>query len=709
MPNLAALKDLEIYLHQLQRGKILELPEIYDFLIHLQIVQELKQFQKNLSTESYPFTFQYIQQLFYFSSIVNQIQFCIAPNFTIYDHASSDLKSIKKRIRQCEEEIKNILQQLLKRYADYVTDYLIASKNNHLVLPIKASYKNAIKGMIIDTSDSGQTYYIEPQEVIELNLRLESLKYEQGVEEKRIIKALCQMLLKEKEAFYKNNEALKELSFLYLKGCYGLEKGYEIATLNDSYISLIQAKHPLIDAQKVIPNDYVLGKNHQRILVISGPNAGGKTVSIKTIALLVYMNQCGLPLPVQNASLKIFKHLFVDIGDEQSIEESMSGFSSHMANVAKILKNADEHSLVVLDELGSKTDPKEGEALAKAILDDLDDRKIMALVTTHYVGIKDFAKTSSSILLSSMSFDENTMTPTYKLLFNVVGRSYALEISTRLGISSSIIEKAKKYKDEDTSTLEHLIDSMNQQKKEEELRLFNIKKQEETIQQLKIKLQKEQEELQQKKQKIIQDYKKQQEDILEQTKKEVQLLISQLQNTNKEEFKLHHKNAILSQLQQLQEEEKQELQVEEFHIGDDVYVKTLQNYGKIQEIKNQYAIILSNNTSIKVSLKDLKKAQGQPKKTTSKPLLYPQDRLPNVPTSINVVGYRVEEALNVLTSYLDQALLANYPSVTIIHGLGTGTLKKAIQEFLKQRSFVKSYRSGGYGEGGTGVTIVQLK
>ena len=170
-----------------------------------------------------------------------------------------------------------------------------------------------------------------------------------------------------------------------------LEKGYEIATLNDSYISLIQAKHPLIDAQKVIPNDYVLGKNHQRILVISGPNAGGKTVSIKTIALLVYMNQCGLPLPVQNASLKIFKHLFVDIGDEQYIEESMSGFSSHMANVAKILKNADEHSLVVLDELGSKTDPKEGEALAKAILDDLDDRKIMALVTTHYVGIKDFS------------------------------------------------------------------------------------------------------------------------------------------------------------------------------------------------------------------------------------------------------------------------------------------------------------------------------
>ena len=710
MPNLASLIDVEPYINQLQIGSVLQISEIYDFFIHLQIIKELKEFKKSLDVNIYPFTCQSIQKLFYFSSIADQIQYCIAPNLTLYDHASSMLKSIKKKIQKCEEEIKNALNNLLKKYANDVTDYFVASKNNRLVLPIKATSKNKVKGMVIDISETGQTYYIEPQEVIELNLQLEALRYEQLAEEKRIIKALCQMIVKEKEGFLQNNEILKEISFLLLKGTYGVEKQYEIATLNDSYLSLIQAKHPLIDSTKVISNDYVLGKNGHRILVISGPNAGGKTVSIKTVALLVYMNQCGLPLPVKEASLKVFSHIFADIGDEQSIEESLSGFSSHMANVSYILKHADANSLVIFDELGSKTDPKEGEALAKAILDDLDDKKMMALVTTHYVGVKDFAKTSSSILLSSMSFDEKTMTPTYKLILHVVGRSYALEISKRLGIPSSIIKKAQEYKDKDTSTLEQLIDSMNQQLKLEAQKLKEIENQENEVKEIKLQLQQEKQQLQNQQQKILEQFEKKQEELFEDTKQQIEQLIAQLQNTNKENFKLHQKNAILKQFQQLQQEEKTTIVEDQtLKIGDNVYVESLHNYGKIQEIKNHYAMVAIQNTSVKVSLKELKKVDLKQENKKSRPQVSKKEILQNVPTSINVVGYHVEDALRTIHSYLDQALLVNYPSVTIIHGIGTGTLKKAIQEDLKQLSFVKSYRSGVYGEGGMGVTIVNLK
>lgn len=710
LPNLAQLIDVSFYLKTLGKNGVLNLKEIYDFYYHFQIIEEIKKFKKE-KKESFAFFDSFVDQLFYSHEIVDRIQYCIAPNLTLYDHASTELKNIRKNIKKCEEEIKVKLASYVKNNAEMLTDTLIVSRGNHLVIPVKATYKNVVKGVVIDVSDSAQTYYIEPYSVVEINIQLESLRYEEQLEEKRIIKAICLIIQKYLSQIEKNNEMLEEISFMYLKGNYGISKDYEIASLNDSCVELIQAKHPLISPLKVVSNDYILGKNNQNILVISGPNAGGKTVSLKTVSLLVYMNQCGLPLPVKEASLKVFSDIFVDIGDDQSIEQSLSGFSSHIAKVSQIVSKVNENSLVILDELGSKTDPQEGEALAKAIIDYIDDKKAIALITTHYIGIKDFAKESNSILLSSMSFNEETMEPTYKLLLNIVGRSYALEISKRLGLNESIIEKAKSYKDQHAQTLEQLIDSLNQKLKEEETKISQLEEKERELDSLKQEILHQKQQLQIQQKEILEKYELEQEELLEETKLKIDELILDLESKNQENFKLHHKTTTLQKLDQLQKKEKIEIaNHQELQVHDQVYIESLHQYGIIKEIKNQNVFVLVNNTSLKLSKNEVKKVER--KKEMVKPkvhISHTHMELPSIPTSLNVVGYHIEEALKAVDTYLDSALLLNYKNVTIIHGIGSGVLKKAIHQHLKKNAFIEEFRSGVYGEGGIGVTIVTFK
>lgn len=711
LPNLTHCQDLTSFLEILEKNGTLTCQEIYEFLYHFQIVFALKDFIRN-KKESLVYFDAYVNQLVYVAEIVEQIKYCINEDHVILDHASLDLKRIRKSIKQQEETIKNKMHGFLSSHSEMLTDAYIAIRKNRLVLPIKANYKNAIKGMIVDTSDSGLTYFIEPYEVINLNLELESLHQEEEIEIHRIIKSLCLLIAKYLEVIQKNNLLLEEISFQVLKGKYGLANNYEIAELNDNFIELIHAKHPLIDPTKVVSNDFVLGKDQSKILVISGPNAGGKTVALKTVALLVYMNQCGLPIPVSRASLKVFDHIFIDIGDEQSIEESLSGFTSHIVNVSHILKQMNRDSLIILDELGSKTDPNEGEALAKAILDELDDKKVMALVTTHYIGIKDFAKESSSILLASMSFNENNMEPTYKLMLNIVGRSYALEISKKLGLSDKILDKARKYKNDRATSLEQLIDSVNKKLKQEENKMNELKEKEQEVEQLKQQIYQEKIKMEQEQEKILKEYALQQEKFLEDAKKEIETMIHELENKNHEDFKLHHKTTILKKLEQLQpnEEKMTLLEDQELHVGDEVYIEKLHCYGILKEIKNKEVVVDCQNNTLKISKKEVKRAVHPTHKTNKKvSIIRPNTLSQSVPLSLNVVGYHVVDALHEVDQYLDQALLCNYTTVTLIHGAGTGVLRKAIQEHLRTKKFVESYRSGVYGEGGFGVTIVNLK
>lgn len=715
-PSLGQVNDLSNHLDKVHKNGVLTIEEIYEFVTFLEVVYNCKQFVLNnkLESEKFFYTLKYISSLSLVSELKDQISYCISPNYTLYDHASSKLKTIRQSIRKCENEIKDKLNGYLRNNASMLSDNYIATRGTHYVLPVKAAYKNQIRGIVIDVSSSQSTYFIEPYSVTENNILLEQLRYDEEIEIQRIIKALCELINKHYEVMINNLSSLSEISFMILKGTYGLNNNYEVASLNnDNEISLIGAYHPLIDIKKVVSNDFFIGGNYNRVVVISGPNAGGKTVALKTIALLVLMNQCGLPLPIKKASLAVFRNIFVDIGDEQSIELSLSGFSSHMKNVTNILNNIDSHSLVIMDELGSKTDPSEGEALAKAIIEYINDSKALAIVSTHYIGIKDYAKDNMQITLASMGFDEINLLPTYKLLLNVVGRSYALEISYRLGLNNKIIENAKKYKSESSNNLDMLIDELSKKLKEENLLVEQIKEKEAKLQLRLEEITKEKEKLQRDYELALKEVNNKKEEMIEEAYLKIQQIVDDFKNANnKEGYKHHLKNNAVEALENLSnKEESVENNDKIINVGDDVKLTSIGKIAKVKDIKGNKATIVSNNTTMIVSLKELEKISVNKTKQQKRQVkIQTLDAMQkNVPMSLNLIGMRVDEALIALRNYIDAALLVRYQQVNVIHGFGTGALRKAVHEYLKNCKYVVEYRLGGFNEGGAGATIVVLK
>ncbi len=715
-PSFHQVPDLFSYLERVHKNAVLNLQEIYDFVISLEAVVACKQFVSSHKSEmdKFYFTFKYIEALQPINDLMELIKYCVSINYTLNDHASSKLKTIRSSIKKNEQEIKEKLNSFLRNNASMLSDNYIATRGSHYVLPVKAAYKNQIKGIVIDVSSTQNTYFIEPYSVMECNALLEQLHYEEEVEIQRIIKALCEEINRRYEVLLKNNEYLAEISFMLLKGQYGLTNQYEVATLNEkNQIDLIEAFHPLIDLKKVIKNDFHLGGSHNRILVISGPNAGGKTVALKTIALLVLMNQCGLPLPVKEANLPIFRNIFIDIGDEQSIEQSLSGFSSHMKNVSEIINQIDSHSLVIMDELGSKTDPNEGEALAKAIIDYIEDSQAIAMITTHYLGIKDYAKENSQITLSSMGFDEETLLPTYKLILNVVGRSYALEISSRLGLKEQIIEKARQYKKEQAIHLDHIIDELSLKLKKENEIIDGLKEKEQLLNQKLIEVESEKDKIQKELEKSLQSVQEKKNEMIEEAYVEIQQIVDEFKNSSaKEGFKHHLKNQAIEKLDHLMDQGSQEIKKnEKIQVGDYVKILSLDTYATVKEIKGNKCVISNKNTTLIVSLNEIEKAiKPTSLEKKKKVKVGSLDTLAkNVPMSVNLIGMHVDEALIALRNYLDAALLVRYQQVSVIHGFGTGALRKAVHEYLKKNKYVEEFALGGYNEGGAGATIVKLK
>lgn len=714
-PSLGQINDLTNYLDKVHKNGVLNLEEIYDFVNFLQVCVDLKNFILNnkLNQQDYFYTYKFISSLNPINSLLDQIKYCVTPNFTLYDHASSKLKSIRNAIKKCENEIKEKLNSFLKNNSNLLSDNYIATRGTHYVLPVKASEKGKVKGIVVDVSASKNTIFIEPYSVTENNVMLEQLHYEEEIEIERIIKALCVLINNHYDQLMLNNQCLEELSFMILKGSYGLANDYEIASLNENQqIILKDAFHPLIDKNKVVSNDFYLGGENNKVIVISGPNAGGKTVALKTIALIVLMNQCGLPIPVKSASLPVFRDIFVDIGDEQSIEQSLSGFTSHMKNVINILDKIDKHSLVIMDELGSKTDPMEGEALAKAIIEYINTKNCIAMVTTHYLGIKDYAKENSNITLASMGFNEETLNPTYKLLLNVVGRSYALEISSRLGLNKQIIEKAKSYKSESVNNLEDVIDELSKKLKKQEEILASLKEKEKLLNQKIEEVELEKKKLQDEYDKAIEEINEKKQEMIEEAYVEIQEIVDEFKRSNEQEgFKHHLKNKAINKLDELSDSENDEnTNSEIIQVGDEVIIKSINKKGVVKDIKGNKCIVSSSNNTMKVDISDLSKVKETNNKANKKKVKVSSiDSISkNVPTSLNLIGMRVEEALIQLRNYIDAALLVRYQQVTIIHGFGTGALRKAVHEYLKNCKYVVSYRLGGFAEGGAGATIVVL-
>ncbi len=713
MPSLTYLVDVSNFLEIVNKNGVLSLQEICEFANQLEVVIALKKYVDNKEVEdaNLPYFKNFVSKLYVIYEVFDQIRYCVSPNFTLLDHASSKLKEIRQNIKKVEEGIKEKLNYILKNNSSCLQDNYIASRNNHLVLPVKADCKNQIKGIVIDISDTKSTYFIEPYAVTESNVKLETLHYEEEVEINRIIKALCEIINKYNHELLSNNTILSTISFMYLKGKYGIDNEYETATLKDeSIIDIYDAYHPLINKEHVIKNNFFLGNNYNNLLVISGPNTGGKTVALKTVGLLVLMNQSGLPIPIKSGTLGVFRDIFVDIGDEQSIEQSLSGFSSHIANVSNIIDKVNKHSLVLLDELGSKTDPFEGQALAKAIIDYLERCNCIAMITTHYLSIKDYAKDNNSITLASMSFDEKDFKPTYHLLLNMVGRSYALEIASSLGLKKEIIDKAREFKSSSSNDLDALIDELSLKNKEEESRLNHIKEMENDLINRQNELANKENEYQATRQKMLDNIENEKEEMLEEAYKEINDIVQEFKKSTEVEYKPHLKNQALQKLGKLETIEKEDDNIS-FSLGDEVRLKSLGRLGKIKELKGNKVIVVTDNNTMIVPFTELEKATltKQEKKLKNKIKTNMTRAIKSTPLSLNIIGYHVDEALIELKQYIDASVMASHETVTIIHGHGTGTLRKAVHEFLKSCRLVESFRLGNYNEGGVGVTIVTLK
>ncbi len=641
--------------------------------------------------------------------VANAIETCISSSCEVMDQASGELKSIRKSIRMCEGEISKEAQRFIASHSTQLMDTITTMRNDRICVLVKISEKNSVDGFIHGESASGQTAYIEPKSLLILNNRLASLKSREQEEIARILFALSQKVKTVAHALEGNLETFALLDVIFSKALWAKEKNGCIAQLDNQHhhLYLKQAKHPLIDEQYVVANTYEI-KEPYRSLLITGSNTGGKTVTLKTIGLFVVMTMCGMAVSAQEAIIPVFNGVYVNIGDDQSIAESLSTFSSHISQLAAICHKADANSLVLLDELGNGTDPKEGEPLAVAILEELSRRRATIIATTHYSALKSYAAGKEDMLVSSVEFDMEALRPTYRYIEGISGQSNAFAIAERYGLSKRIIADAKRRKDEQASAndiamekLEQLTMEVEEKKQKMEQRLQDVRLLQETLATQKSKFEKEKEQL-------LEQVKADAKKKLDEVQEEAELLLEELKQM-KANAKPHEITELKSAMRKLQidDEELVEESDEVFAVGDYVKLKKLNYYGEIISMNKDKVCVLANGMKMNTTTKDIthEKRKIVKKKTKG----YTKSSIASFSMECNVIGMRVAEAIPIIDKYLDNALLAKVYQVRIIHGMGTGKLRKGVHDYLKHNPQVESYTMGGQGEGGLGATVVKLK
>lgn len=688
------------------KGGILNIEELYDIKSCLRITKENINFSKLIEEDEFIAFFSLINYLQVCPELNGELIRVIDDNKRIKDDASPTLKKIRKEIKGLEGEIKEKLQKLISTYSSILADTNIIFKNGKQVLAVKSSDKYKLGGIVVDESNSGFTSYVEPEVVYRITSKINSLRNQENEEILRILKELSRLVCKYENELNTNFECLLELDFMFAKGEYCNNIDGKIAEISCDNLKLIKARHPLIERDKVIANDFVLSDSDKKVLIISGPNTGGKSVALKTVGLLACMNQCGLAIPVEKeAILPIFDNIYVDIGDNQSIISSLSTFSSHISNISYILKNITNKSLVLLDEVGAGTDPREGESLAMAIIDYCHKKNCFLISSTHYENLKTFAINQEYIEVSSMEFDKVNLKPTYRLLKGQVGKSYALEISSRYGISKDVIEAAYNYKREYSNSTEKALEKL-EIKLEEQQNL--IDKYEEKNVQLD-RLIKENEDkqvlLNKEIERIKEDADIEIENLIKEKKEEINAIYKSVKE--KENLKMHEALIANKKLDSYISEEKGETNSEiSFSVGDKVRIISLSKVGVITSFnKNKYSVNIGNLT-LNVNGSDLERyiVKNKPKKV----IISSNVKTSKMSIELNLIGKRVEEALNELDAYLDKAKVMRLPIVRIIHGYGTGRLQKAIHEHLKKVPNIE-FHFGGMNDGGMGSTIVEFQ
>lgn len=679
--------------------------------------------------EDVPILFEKSKRLFRFRELEEKITAIILSEAEISDHASPVLRQLRREIKNIKDKIKTKLDQIVSSESNmkYLQDSIVTQRQDRYVIPVKTEYKSNFPGIVHDTSSSGATVFIEPMAVVEMNNGLRIARQKEKEEIERILLELSLEVGACYDPILQNQEILGYFDFVMGKGRLSVKMNAISPKVNQNKrIHLVNAKHPLLEATTVVPLNIHLG-NKYGVLVITGPNTGGKTVALKTVGLFVLMAQAGLHIPCDYGStVSVFDNVFTDIGDDQSISQNLSTFSAHMVNIVRILKKATKRSLLLLDELGSGTDPDEGSALAIAILDHLKDLKCLTVATTHYSNLKHYALNTEFVENASVEFDVETLSPTYRLLIGIPGKSNAFYISQKLGLDGKIIESAKRHLSEDTVAMEDILlkiekDRLRIEQEREAIdttsenirnRLANIERKERRLESNKEQILKE---AKKEAQKIVLDVKKQSEEIIRKLR-ELEANSLSLNNRDIERLRLEiseMENASATKEELFQfEESARSVDVEELSVGDQIYASPFRRNATIVSIDKKRKQVVAQMDNMKINLPfgalQGPAAKKDPVQKTGLGSIY-KSKSASIKTEVDLRGMNMEQAADELLKYLDDAYLSNIQTITIIHGIGTGVLKNGVDALLKSIKYIKSYRPGSYGEGGAGVTIVQFR
>ena len=699
------IRDITKLVMMAQKGMVLSPLELLWVASHNTCVRSCIQYIQKVECKV-EYLSELTSSLSTFDKMQREIERCISQGNEVNDSASSTLSSLRKQIARVQADMDKVLQQYMRSHSAELMDTISATRNDRKVVLVKNSYKNQMDGIQYGDSASGLATYVEPGCMIPYNNQLQSLRQKEQVEIERILRELTALVEEDADALLANMETLSILDEVFAKARYGKEMDGCIASINEEDILYLKdARHPLIAKDQVVKNTYRMVPPYKTLL-ITGPNTGGKTVSLKTMGLFVIMTMSGMPIPCSEATIPMYDKVFVDIGDQQSIEQSLSTFSGHISSLANIFKKATTKSLVILDELCSGTDPKEGENLAIASLEYFRQKGIYVIASTHYSKLKTYGKQHDDILLASVAFDMEKLQPTYQYKEGYTGQSNAFDIALRYGFIPSIIERAKELKGEDVTLEDQLLEKLDRQLMENE--------------QLKEKLQVELAEANKAKEAWIvkqEQFMRQEDELLNKAKEKANRIVEETQDEAKElidelkqmsEYKMHETIALMKKIDDLsQMDEEEEYVDEEINVGDTVRVVKTNYLAEVLSIDKKQVMVLCNGIRMKVSKDGLRKEHVK-KVKKEKSTVY-VNKQKSFSIECNLIGMRVEEAMRELHKYLDDALLMNVSFVRIIHGHGTGALRKAVWDMLKKNKNIKSYRLGGPGEGGSGATVVVFR
>lgn len=700
-------------------GGVLTTNECLDVANTIYGGRRVKDFIESLE-EDLPILKELVEQITELRDLEQQITSCIDDHGYVMDSASVKLRSIRSSIRTFESRVRDKLDSYTKTNSNMLSDAIVTIRNDRFVLPVKHEYRGSIGGIVHDQSASGQTLFMEPKAVVDLNNQLQEAVIKEKQEIERILQELSIQIASQEVFLTENVAVLTKIDFIFARAKLGKQMKASMPKINaKGIIKMQQARHPLIPADDVVANDVEIGENYTSI-VITGPNTGGKTVTLKMVGLCTLMAQAGLQIPAfDGCELAVFDHVFADIGDEQSIEQNLSTFSSHMTNIVNIIKEVDYKSLVLFDELGSGTDPQEGAALAMSLLDEVIARGARVIATTHYPELKAYGYNRENVVNASVEFDIESLQPTYRLLIGVPGRSNAFEISKRLGLNDDIIERAKGHIGIDSKGVENMIASLEKSQIDAEK---DYNEAHETLlesKKLRDEIEQEWKGLDQQREKLYKKAEEKAEKALTKAREEAEFIVDEIRkmktNAGLKEHEWIEAKKMLEEAQpNLSKKEKGTLKKTspsnmELHPGDEINLLTINQKGSVLEkIDSKNYLVQIGIMKVKVKRNDLQLI-GKQKEVIERPLATVKGSSYHVSTELDLRGERFEEALIKLEKYMDDALLAGYPKVSIIHGKGTGALRKGVQEFVKRHPSIASSRAGSMGEGGSGVTVIELR